>query len=212
MFVSHQCLQPFFSGFPCVAVSQCVDDPPFWGLHMCPGRRRRLATWMHQLLRVLHLFVFLFLIYITQYDDLKNIFKKKCIYICKTELLCLTAGINTMLCINYTPITTVLSFLMAQTVKNLLGMPWVGKIPWRKKRQPTPVFLPGKSCGQRSLAVYSPWGRKESDMTDWLTAISFERSKNKPGLKVTHHVTAVTWPLTSRKLEIRRITWLLSEK
>ena len=35
---------------------------------------------------------------------------------------------------------------------------WVGKIPWRRKWQPTPVFLPEKSHGQRSLAVYSPWG------------------------------------------------------
>ena len=40
--------------------------------------------------------------------------------------------------------------------------PWVGKIPWRKKWQPTPVFLPGKSHGQRSLAGYSPWDCKES--------------------------------------------------
>ena len=36
--------------------------------------------------------------------------------------------------------------------------PWVRKIPWRNKQQPTPVFLPGKSQGQRSLAGYSPWG------------------------------------------------------
>ena len=42
---------------------------------------------------------------------------------------------------------------------------WVGKIPWRRKWQPTPVFLPGKSHGQRSLAGYRPWGQKESDMT-----------------------------------------------
>ena len=34
---------------------------------------------------------------------------------------------------------------------------WVGKIPWRRKWQPTPVFLPGKSHGHRSLAGYSPW-------------------------------------------------------
>ena len=34
--------------------------------------------------------------------------------------------------------------------------PWVGKIPWRRKQQPTPVFLPGESHGQRSLAGYSP--------------------------------------------------------
>ena len=37
---------------------------------------------------------------------------------------------------------------------------WSKKIPWRKTGQPAPVFLPGKSCGQRSLAGYSPWGRK----------------------------------------------------
>ena len=43
--------------------------------------------------------------------------------------------------------------------------PWFGKIPWRRKWQPTPVFLPGKYHGQRSLAGYSPWGCKESDMT-----------------------------------------------
>ena len=37
---------------------------------------------------------------------------------------------------------------------------WVGKIPWRRKWQPTPVFLPGKSHGERSLVGYSPWGQK----------------------------------------------------
>ena len=41
--------------------------------------------------------------------------------------------------------------------------PWVGKIPWSGKWQPTPVFLPGEFHGQRSLPGYSPWGRKESD-------------------------------------------------
>ena len=41
--------------------------------------------------------------------------------------------------------------------------PWVGKIPWSRKWQPTPVFLPRKSNGQRSLAGYSPWDYKESD-------------------------------------------------
>ena len=35
---------------------------------------------------------------------------------------------------------------------------WVGKTPWRRAWQPTPVFLPGKSHGQRSPAGYSPWG------------------------------------------------------
>ena len=46
--------------------------------------------------------------------------------------------------------------------------PWVGKIPWRRKWQPTPVFLPGESHGWRSLVGYSPWGRKESDTTERL--------------------------------------------
>ena len=48
---------------------------------------------------------------------------------------------------------------------------WVWKIPWRRKWQSTPVVLPGESHGQRSLADYSPWGCKESDMTEPLTAI-----------------------------------------
>ena len=46
--------------------------------------------------------------------------------------------------------------------------PWVGKIPWKRKRQPTPVFLPGKSHGQKSLTGYSPWGCKKLDMTEQL--------------------------------------------
>ena len=41
--------------------------------------------------------------------------------------------------------------------------PWVGKIPWRKKWHPTPVFLAAESHGQRSFAGYRPWGHKELD-------------------------------------------------
>ena len=44
--------------------------------------------------------------------------------------------------------------------------PWVWKIPWSRKWQPTPIFLPGKFHGQRSLVGYSPWGPKESDATE----------------------------------------------
>ena len=46
--------------------------------------------------------------------------------------------------------------------------PWVGKVLWRKKWPPAPLFLPGESHGQRSLAGYSPQGRKESDTTERL--------------------------------------------
>ena len=65
---------------------------------------------------------------------------------------------------------------VAQMIKKIClqcGRPkfdsWVGKIPWRRKWQPTPVFLPGEFHGQRSLESYTPWGRKESDTTKQLT-------------------------------------------
>ena len=58
-------------------------------------------------------------------------------------------------------------------VKNLPAMQetqifsaWVRKTPWRREWLPTPVYLPGEFHGQRSLEGYSPWGRKESDMTE----------------------------------------------
>ena len=41
--------------------------------------------------------------------------------------------------------------------------PWIGKIPWTRKWQPTPVFLPGDAHGQRSLVGYNPWACQESD-------------------------------------------------
>ena len=62
------------------------------------------------------------------------------------------------------------TFLVAQMVKNLPAVQetqvqFLGqKIPWRREWQPTPLFLPGESHEQRSLAGYSPWRRKESDM------------------------------------------------
>ena len=43
--------------------------------------------------------------------------------------------------------------------------PWVGKVPWRRKWQPTPLFLPGESHGQRNLVDCSPWDHKELYMT-----------------------------------------------
>ena len=74
---------------------------------------------------------------------------------------------------------------MAQTVKGLptIGRPrfdpWVGKILWRRKWQPTPVLLPGKSHGWRSLVGYSPWGHKEMDSTEQFhfTSVALRRSK-----------------------------------
>ena len=45
--------------------------------------------------------------------------------------------------------------------------PWIRNIPWRRKWQPTPVFLPGKSHDQRNTMGYSPWGYKESRTTEY---------------------------------------------
>ena len=53
--------------------------------------------------------------------------------------------------------------------------PWVGMIPWRREWLPIPVFLPGEFHGQKSLAGYSPWGHKELDVTERLTASLFTR-------------------------------------
>ena len=62
--------------------------------------------------------------------------------------------------------------------------PLVGKIPWRRKWQPTLVFLPGKSHGQRSLAVYSLWGHKVSHMTQQLTTTTTKQyATKKPWVK-----------------------------
>ena len=61
---------------------------------------------------------------------------------------------------------------MARVVKNLPAMQetqfnnWVRKIPWRRKWQPTPVFLPGETQGRQSLVGCRLWDRTESDMTE----------------------------------------------
>ena len=81
---------------------------------------------------------------------------------------------------------------MAQLVKKHLQCrrpgfdPWVGKIPWRRERLPTPVFWPGEFYG-----LYSPWGRKESDMTEQLSLSLLEQ-------EMATHSSILAWriPLT----------------
>ena len=63
--------------------------------------------------------------------------------------------------------------------------PWVEKISWRRKWQPSPVFLPGDSHRQRSLAGYSPRGRKESDTTEQLSTSSTLQKLPSPS---TQHI------------------------
>ena len=71
--------------------------------------------------------------------------------------------------------------LVALLVKNLPAsagdardwsvVPGLGRFPWRREWPPTSEFLPGKFHGQRSLVGYSPWGHKESDMTEHIQTL-----------------------------------------
>ena len=67
--------------------------------------------------------------------------------------------------------------------------PWVRKIPWRRKWQSTPVFLPGESCGQRSLMGYSPWGRKELELTEQLSTRTVRCLQVNIGMKRTKYIS-----------------------
>ena len=64
--------------------------------------------------------------------------------------------------------------------------PWVGKVPWRRKWQPTPVFLPGESHGLRSLVGYSPQGRRVGH-THTRTHTLFESIYKTRPLALTNH-------------------------
>ena len=82
-------------------------------------------------------------------------------------------------------------------VKNLPRFdPWVGKIPWRREWQPTPVLLPGEFHGQRSLAGYSPWDcRVRHDLaTFYFTFITSTKSEDKLSTKwETTHIRYISW-------------------
>ena len=72
--------------------------------------------------------------------------------------------------------------------------PWVSKILWRRKWQPTPVVLLGKSHGQRSMVGYSPWGLKESDMTERLHSLTHSLT-HSPDAEAE---TPILWPLDAK--------------
>ena len=67
--------------------------------------------------------------------------------------------------------------------------PWVRKIPWRRRWQPTPVFLPGESHGQRSPAGSGPWIRKESTQLKWLSTQEYTDPLPR---KPPPHLTPIT--------------------
>ena len=76
--------------------------------------------------------------------------------------------------------------------------PWARKVPWRRKWQTTPGFLPGKSHGQRNLAGCSPWGHKESNTTEQLNEnnnLSAERGIHSSGQEkeMATHSSVLAW-------------------
>ena len=105
--------------------------------------------------------------------------------------------------------------------------PWVGEISWGWKQQAAPVFLPGKSHGQRSLVSYSPRGCRESDMIEWLSTHTWPRRPDFPfyngkesakyifiyiknlaiHLKPTQHCKWTLFQLKKEKRNIHSLTW-----
>ena len=69
----------------------------------------------------------------------------------------------------------------------------VRKIPWRRKWQPTPVLLPGRSHGQRSLVGYSPWGCKMSDMTERLNSNNNNSTERKMYFWASQKISVTCW-------------------
>ena len=76
---------------------------------------------------------------------------------------------------------------------------WVGKISWRRKRQPTPVFLPGESHGQRHLAGCSPWGHKESETPEQPAHTHTPRGERRQSEKAAHGMTQLCDTLEDAK-------------
>ena len=112
-------------------------------------------------------------------------------------------------------------------MKNLLQIrksrfdPRVRKIPWRSKRQLTPVFLPGKSPRQRRLAGYTPWDCKELDTTEWVmecASCSVVSDSLWPHPLYSHGILQarilewVTFPFFRGFGDFRRIFYQLSHK
>ena len=88
--------------------------------------------------------------------------------------------------------------------------PWVGKIPWRKEWQPTPIFLPGEFHRQRSLGRYSLWGHKESDITEQLTTTSLrDLIRSKMLAVVNSHICIVSLGCSPSGL-MSSVVWMLA--
>ena len=78
--------------------------------------------------------------------------------------------------------------------------PWVRRIPWSRKWQPTPVFFPEKFHGQRSLAGYSSWGHKKLDTAKQLSThmpVGKQCSDGGKQTELSYSVTSVLWRMYS---------------
>ena len=145
--------------------------------------------------------------------------------------------INSTTCWSQTPVT-ILDYSLSLTphrvsqvvlmINNLLANegdvkdmdsgfnPWIGKIPWRRAWQPTPVFLPGESYGQRSLAGNSPWGHKDLDMTEAIehACTSLLNQLPTPDVFTSHislkSITFLPTTVKSSSLEYRIASHLIS--
>ena len=78
---------------------------------------------------------------------------------------------------------------------------WVGKIPWGRKWQPTPVFLPEEFHGQRSLVGYSPWVMKSQIYLSNYQTQKWRIEKNLKGGK---------WAVWQRALVSSILSWVLA--
>ena len=85
--------------------------------------------------------------------------------------------------------------------------PWVKKIPWRRKWQPSPIFLSEKFHGQRSLVGYSPWGCKESEMTEQACthAWTFQKRNTHSNAKFAESLRKKQLAKLWRKLKIKTV-------
>ena len=83
---------------------------------------------------------------------------------------------------------------------------WVSEIPWKRKWLPTPVFFPGKFHGQRSLVGYSPWGHKESDITECTHKHTQGHFKGNIGRKRLSWVLGWTSFMVQRQQEPKMLT------
>ena len=94
--------------------------------------------------------------------------------------------------------------------------PWVRKVPWRRKRQPTLVFSPGESHRQRSLEGYSPQGHKESNTTEQLSVYTHTHTHThthtpkKPRKHWSGEQQAYLWSLASLVPKLFLYTWATS--